>query len=143
MAQTQTAGGIEAFAEDFLPRWAEAWNSREPDQVLALMTDDIVYDDSAWNQTMSGHDDVRRFLEVCWSVAPDLTLEVDEGPFFLPDGSPTISFTWRGSATVVRDGEPRGRIELEGFELDEYRDGKVARLWICFDPAPMLRLLAD
>ena len=30
------------FVEDFMPRWLEAWNSRDADSVLALMAEDIV-----------------------------------------------------------------------------------------------------
>jgi ketosteroid isomerase-like protein len=32
-----------AFAEDFYPRWVDAWNSHHAERVLALMTEDIAY----------------------------------------------------------------------------------------------------
>jgi hypothetical protein len=51
------------FLTGFAERWEAAWNSHQPDRVLELMTDDIVYDDSAWPRTMRGHGDVREFLE--------------------------------------------------------------------------------
>jgi len=35
----------------------------KPERVLELMTDDIVYDDSGWPQTMRGHADVRELLD--------------------------------------------------------------------------------
>ena len=38
----------------------------EPERLLELMTDDIVYDDTAWPTTMRGHDDVRKFLAFAW-----------------------------------------------------------------------------
>jgi hypothetical protein len=34
-----------------MDRWIAAWNSYQPERVLELMTDDIVYDDSGWPQT--------------------------------------------------------------------------------------------
>ena len=49
MATTQatpeatTAG--ERFARDFADRWQKAWNSRDPRQVTALCTEDVVWDD--------------------------------------------------------------------------------------------------
>ena len=35
---------------------------------------------------------------------------------------------------------PTGRhVTFEGFDLHEYRDGRVRRLWICFDMAAIAR----
>ena len=65
-------------------RWEEAWNSHDPERLLALMTDDIVYEDSAWPTTMHGHADVRRFLDSVWTAMPDLRFEMVDGPFIRP-----------------------------------------------------------
>ena len=45
MPQTEApASGVDgAFAEDFYPRWVDAWNSHHAERVLALMTEDIAY----------------------------------------------------------------------------------------------------
>ena len=44
-----TPAGLEAvtteWAEDFFERYVSAWNSRQPEGLLELMTDDIVWDD--------------------------------------------------------------------------------------------------
>ena len=47
--QTETTQRQEldqAWVEEFLKRWEAAWNSHEPERLLELMTEDIVYDDS-------------------------------------------------------------------------------------------------
>jgi ketosteroid isomerase-like protein len=44
----------QAWIEGFAKRWEAAWNSHEHGRLLELMTDDIVYDDSAWPTTMRG-----------------------------------------------------------------------------------------
>ena len=68
---TATARGLDpAFAQDFAQKLIAAWNSHQPDQLLALMTDDVVYDDSSWPKQMHGHADVREFLESIWRAAP-------------------------------------------------------------------------
>ena len=59
------------------------------------MTEDIVYDDSAWTRTMRGHGDVREFLEFLWRALPDLEFQDLEGPF-------------------LSRGEPHGCVLLEG-----------------------------
>jgi steroid delta-isomerase-like uncharacterized protein len=126
------------FVTGFAERWEAAWNSHQPDRVLELMTEDVVYDDSAWPTTMRGHAQVREFLESAWRAMPDLEFRLVEGPF-LHSSEPVATFYWRGSGTFSGPLEPPGfaptgaRAEFEGFDLQEYRDGKVCRLRIVLD----------
>jgi steroid delta-isomerase-like uncharacterized protein len=128
----------QAWVEDFARRWAAAWNSHDPERVLELMTKDIVYDDSAWPETMRGHADVRRFLDWAWRAMPDLTFETVDGPYLVP-GQPKAAFYWKGTGTLTGPLDPPGlastgaRVEFEGADFHEYRDGRVARLRIVFD----------
>jgi steroid delta-isomerase-like uncharacterized protein len=135
-----------AFVEQFGEQWAEAWNSHQPERLLALMTDDIVYDDSAWPKTMHGHGDVREFLAHSWRAFPDLRFELTDGPFLHP-GAPRASYFWQGTCTHTGPIDPPGiapthrRVEFRGFDLHEYRDGRVSRLVILFDLADFMRQL--
>jgi steroid delta-isomerase-like uncharacterized protein len=128
----------ETWVADFLKRWAAAWNSHEPDRLLELMTDDIVYDDSAWPTTMRGHGDVRIFLDHAWEAFPDLQFEMTDGPYTV-SGQPRAAFYWKGRGTHSGTIDPPGfaptgrRIEFEGADFHEYRDGRVCRLRIVFD----------
>ena len=141
MAETsvQPATGIDLeFLAGFAERWASAWNSHQPDRVLELMTEDVVYDDDAWPTTMRGHAEVREFLESVWRAMPDLEFEMVEGPF-AREGEPVATFYWRGSGTFTGPLDPPGfaptgaRLEIDGFDLQEYRDGRVCRLRIVTD----------
>ena len=149
MAQKEAtlAGPVDqAFVEDFLERWLEAWNSQDAEKVLGLMADDIVYDDSAWPDTMRGHGDVRAFLEFTWRAFPDLRFEPTDGPFLDPN-EPKAATYWRGFATNSGPIDPPGlaatgkQIEFEGGDFHEYRDGKLVRLRIVFDMARAMRQL--
>jgi steroid delta-isomerase-like uncharacterized protein len=148
MAQTKTATeGVElAWAEEFAHTWAEAWNSHDPERLLALMTEDIVYDDSASEETMRGHGDVRAFLDMTWRAFPDLRFERIGAPLVSPT-EPRAAFWWRGTATNTGPVDPPGlaptgkRIEFEGADFHTYRDGKVAQLRIVFDMADLMRQL--
>src|SRR4051794_28798980 len=73
------------WIDEFAQQWLGAWNSHDPDRLLALMTEDIVYDDSAWPTTMRGHAQVREFLDHAWRGMPDMRFELREGPFIHPD----------------------------------------------------------
>src|SRR3954447_23828237 len=131
---------VEAFAQ----RWLEAWNSHEPHRLPGLMTDDIVYDDSAWPTPMRGHGDVREFLDHSWAALPDMRFDLIDGPYLMR-GEPKAAFYWRGTATHTGPLDPPGlaatgkRIEFEGVDTHEYHDGKVARLRIVFDLADVMR----
>jgi steroid delta-isomerase-like uncharacterized protein len=141
---TETGRLDEAWIEDFGQRYLDAWNSHDPDRVLATMNEDIVYDDSAWPTTMRGHGDVREFLEHTWRAMPDLEFEVLGGPF-LAISEPKATAYWRATATLAGPIDPPGfaptnqRVTLEGFDYHEYRDGKISRLVIVFDPLDMAR----
>src|SRR3712207_2394476 len=52
---TQAQELDQAWVADLVRRWADAWNSHEHARVLDLVTEDVVYDDSAWPATMRGH----------------------------------------------------------------------------------------
>ena len=148
MAQnTASARGIDpAWLDGFLERWEAAWDSHDPDRVLELMTDDIVYEDSGSPKTMRGHAEVREFLEYIWRGLPDSHFEAIEGPFLLP-GENKASFYWRGTATHTGPLDPPGlaatgkSVEFYGADFHEYRDGKVAHLRIVFDMADLMRQL--
>jgi steroid delta-isomerase-like uncharacterized protein len=127
-------GWVEAFTE----RWEAAWNSHHADRLLELMTADVIYDDSGWPTTMYGHGAVRAYLDFIWRAIPDLTFTVAEGPFADADGS-RAAFYWKGSGTFTGPLDPPGyaptgaRIAFDGFDLHEYRGGRVCRLRIVFD----------
>jgi steroid delta-isomerase-like uncharacterized protein len=141
MSETGTSQAQEldlAWVEDFAKRWEAAWNSHEHARLLDLMTDDIVYDDSVWPTTMRGHGDVHGFLDYVWRAFPDLRFEMVDGPYIVP-GQPKAAFYWKGSGTHTGSLDPPGfaptgnRIEFEGADFHEYREGRVCRLRIVFD----------
>jgi steroid delta-isomerase-like uncharacterized protein len=148
MAETAThAQDLDrSWVEDFVRRWEAAWNSHDPARLLELMTDDIVYDDSAWPTTMRGHGDVRTFLDSAWGAFPDLRFEWVDGPFIVP-GEPKAAFYWKGVGTHTGPLDPPGfaptgkRVEFEGADFHEYRDGRVSRLRIVFDMVDIGRQL--
>ena len=136
----------QAFVDDFARRWAQAWNSYDPERVLELMADDVSYDDSRSPETMHGHDQVRVFLEQNWRAFPDLRFEVTDGPFLDPR-EPKAALYWRCNGTHLGRMEPPGldatgrTIEIEIADFHEYREGKVARVRMLFDTTAVTRQL--
>jgi hypothetical protein len=74
------------------------------------------------------------------SPLPRLRLDGDAryAPYLVP-GEPKAAFYWKGSGTHTGPLDPPGfaptgkRLEFEGVDLHEYRDGRVSRLRIVFD----------
>jgi steroid delta-isomerase-like uncharacterized protein len=143
---TEAGAGTTDWVEEFVERWLTAFNSGQPERVLELITEDVVYDDSGWPETLRGHAEVREFLEFLWLAFPDLTVERVGDPLVASDGS-RAAFWWRARMTNSGPIDPPGipatrkRTEYEGADFHEYRDGKVARLRIVFDMADILRQL--
>jgi steroid delta-isomerase-like uncharacterized protein len=148
MAETTTAAEsvTREWVEEFVERWLAAFNSRQPERVLELMRDDVVYDDSGWPQTMRGHAQVREFLEFLWRAFPDFSVEAVGGPLVASDDA-RAAFWWRSRMTNTGPIDPPGipatgkLVEYEGADFHEYRDGKVARLRVLFDMADVSRQL--
>jgi steroid delta-isomerase-like uncharacterized protein len=145
-ATTQDQALDQAWLEDFIGRWQKAWNSHQPDRLLELMTEDIVYDDPSWPTTMRGHDDVRAFLDYAWRAFPDMRFEKLDGPY-VADGEASASFYWKGWGTHTGPLDPPGfaptgrKVEFEGADFHDYRDGRVCRLRIVFDMMEVARQL--
>jgi steroid delta-isomerase-like uncharacterized protein len=134
------------WVEKFVDRWIAAWTSHEVERVLDLVTDDIVYFEASWPETIRGKPQLREFLDWWWRGFPDISIERVGEPLLTADGS-RAAFWWRASMTNSGPIDPPGipatgkRVDYEGADFHEYRDGKVARLHITGDMADVLRQL--
>ena len=139
MASQAVVNVGERTLEQFISDYLDAWNSHDPERLLALMAPDIVYDDSGWPQTMRSHADVREFATHSWRAFPDLRFELLEGPYVL--GTEKAAFWWRGTGTLTGPLDPPGfapngrSFDIDGADFHEFRDGKIVRLRIVFDLA--------
>jgi steroid delta-isomerase-like uncharacterized protein len=125
-AGATTAG--ERFARDFADRWQKAWNTRDPDQVTALCTEDVVWDDPITDRAERGRAAVAEYLRNVWRAFPDLEFTWPEGPYASFQGI-KLALHWRLTGAMLGPMDPPGfaptgrRIDLEGVDLIELRDG--------------------
>lgn len=129
-------------------RWLEAWNTHDLNALTALVTDDIVWDDPAmFGETVHGQDEFRAFTETFFRAFPDVRFEV-VGHHYLATEGIAMAAPWRMTATFTGDlafwGKrfganppayaPTGRrVEIEGIDLYELRDGLLSRWTILYD----------
>jgi steroid delta-isomerase-like uncharacterized protein len=140
-AETLTSEWVKEFGD----RYFAAWNSRQPERLLELMTEDVVYEDPSWPETMRGHAAVREFLEFVWRAFPDMEFK-EEGPLIAVD-EPRAAWPVDGWATNTGPFDPPGmpptgkRWKGEGVDILDFRDGKIARLRIRYDRTESLKEL--
>ncbi len=131
----------EDFARDFADRWQVAWNSRRAEEVTALCTEDVVWDDPLTERPERGRAAVATYLESVWRTFPDLTFTWPEGPFCSYDGA-KLACHWRLTGTMLGRVDPgfapTGRsVAADGVDLLELRDGLVCNYVGFFDARGM------
>jgi ketosteroid isomerase-like protein len=128
----------EAFARDFLDRYLRAWNRREPAGLLALATEDVLWEDpTIAGGRAEGPEAVRSWLRSFWAAFPDVT-------FDYLDGTPETAALSLDRRTLIAPWRCRGRwlgpldppgfapngapFEQLGVDLYRFRDGALAHV---------------
>lgn len=128
----------EEFARNFADRWQKAWNSCDAAQVVALCTEDVVWDDPLTEKPERGRDAVAAYLRSVWLALPDLRFTWPEGPYASFDGV-KLALHWRVTGTMLGRMDPPGfaptgkAFQIEGVDLLELRDGLVCAYCGLFD----------
>jgi predicted ester cyclase len=87
---------------------------------------------------MRGPADVRDFTAAMWRAMPDMHFTEPMGLLGEPDGD-RAAVPWRMTATFTGPLDPPGfaptgdRVEVEGVDVFEVRDGRIARLATHYD----------
>lgn len=126
---------LARFSED----WLDAWNSHDTEQVLALMHEDVVWDDRTfWTHVIRGRDALREYVDKIWEVMPDVRFEEIER-FFAPDGQRgLVLFQQQGSAPPKLGVD--GGFDTHGCDIFlEFRDGLLSHYLASYDIAEMMR----
>lgn len=127
----------EEFSREFAERWQVAWNSRRPEEVTALCTEDVVWDDPVTEAPERGRAAVAEYLRSVWRTFPDLEFTWPEGPYCSFDRT-KLACHWHVTGTMLGPVDPgfapTGRpIEADGVDLLELRDGLVCNYVGFFD----------
>jgi len=127
-------------------RWMKGWNDKDADALVALIADDLHYTDPAWPEPITDAAGVRAFTSASWRAIPDVQFTEPMGLFVAPDGQSACA-PWHMSGTFTGPMDPPGlaptgdRIELDGVDVFELRDGKIGRLATYYDQMNLAREL--
>lgn len=147
VGKTEPIAVDESFLKDLLKRGVEAFNAHDAEGFVAVMTDDVVIDHSAWPTPLRGHAQVATFYaDYIWTAFPDARLELEDGPFLHPHAA-RFSVAWRASGTHEGPLDPPGlapsgrQFEIAVREVAAIRDERLCRLQIVLDMADLMRQL--
>jgi steroid delta-isomerase-like uncharacterized protein len=139
LAGVWVAPAARAGRGNVIDDWVAAWNSHDPDAVVAVFTPDAVYEDVALGQVNHGRDEIRAFAEYFFTASPDLHIELVEG--HLDDGRGTIQ--WVFSGTDVGIFGTGKRYSVRGVTVIDVHRGKITRNLDYYDFATILRELGQ
>jgi steroid delta-isomerase-like uncharacterized protein len=119
--------------------WASTWSSHDLDQVLALYTEDCVYEDVPFGAVNHGKEALRGFGQAFVSGFPDVAFEMTSG---------FVAGSWAGGEWIMTgthtgdlpDLPATGKqVSVRGSSILELRDGKISRCSDYWDMATFLR----
>ncbi len=116
-------------------KWIAAWNSHNPDKMLPLFTDDIVYEDVAFGEVSHGNAELRKFFLSEIEGVPDLELKLERAN--IHGGHGTIEWTFSGTDKgVYKTGK---KFSVRGVSVIDMRNGKISRNVDYYDVATIMR----
>ena len=108
--------------EAFVERFNTVWNGHDLDGILAMMTDDVIFEASfgkdPWGTRVVGKAAMREFLADMFARIPDIRW--DETRHFAHPACVVVEW--------LTTGTPRGgtRYEVEGCDILTLREGRIA-----------------
>lgn len=122
-----------------LDELADAWSAHDIPALLAIFTDDCLYEDMAMGVVNRGKAQLCHFAEEVFKTMPDFQLQFPKRFATDTDGASewVIKATWSGPFEGVDC--TGSNITFMGFSMYTFRDGKIASNRDCWDYTAMMR----
>ena len=136
-------GGAEL--QEFIDRYNDAWNAHDIDAIVAMHTDDSVFENHVTGDVNVGREQIGAAIRGIFSVFTDLSFEGRRQ--YIREDLVVQEWTARGTheGTMARGGievEPTGKqVEYKGMDVIPIVDGLVARKDVYSDSVTLLRQL--
>jgi steroid delta-isomerase-like uncharacterized protein len=131
--------------QEFIDSYNGAWNHHDVEAIVAMHTDDSVFENHTTGDVNEGREEIARAITGIFTVFPDLSFETRR-QYLRPD-LVVQEWTARGThlGAMRRSGlevAPTGRaVEYRGMDVIPIRDGLVARKDVYSDGVTLLRQL--
>jgi steroid delta-isomerase-like uncharacterized protein len=120
----------------------EAWASHDLDKMVAIYTEDCIYEDVALGRIMHGKKEIRAFLKEFITACPDDgSLEINS--CFASSNRMCMEFTMNGTIKGSFLGvQATGKaISIRGVHVCEFKGDKVSKVSDYWDTASLMRQL--
>jgi steroid delta-isomerase-like uncharacterized protein len=120
------------FLDDWSARYLAVWNAHDVEGIVAMCTEDVVWDDPGLPETYRKHDGVRRFIAATFRCFPDVEVEELE-PAYASPAEPKALAPYRFTGTMLGPWEPTDiaatgrRVSFEGVDQWEFRGERMCR----------------
>ena len=136
---------VGAELQEFIDRYNEAWNAHDVDAIVAMHTEDSVFENHVTGDVNVGREQIGNAIRGIFSVFPDLNFEGRRQ--YVRKDLVVQEWTARGThqGMMRRAGievAPTGRsVEYKGMDVIPIENGLVARKDVYSDSITLLRQL--
>jgi steroid delta-isomerase-like uncharacterized protein len=134
-----------AELQEFIDRYNAAWNAHDPEAIVAMHTEDSVFENHVTGDVNIGREQIGKAIRGIFSVFPDLSFEGRRQ--YIREDLVVQEWTARGTheGTMTRAGiqvPPTGRkVKYKGMDVIPIENGLVARKDVYSDSITLLRQL--
>ena len=131
--------------QQFIDRYNEAWNAHDVDAIVAMHTEESVFENHVTGDINVGREQIGAAIRGIFGVFPDLNFEGRRQ--YIRENLVVQEWTARGTqqGTMTRGGvevPPTGKsVEYKGMDVIPIEDGLVARKDVYSDSVTLLRQL--
>ena len=126
--------------ERVLDEWAAAWTTHDVERLVALFTEDGLYEDVALGSVSRGHAELRDFAAQTFAILPDFQLQVTSR--FVCGNRAAIEWVMSGTQAFAVPGFPaegKSFSSLRAVTIVEFRGARIHRNTDYWDGAAVLR----
>ena len=130
-----------ASTQRLVDEWAVRWSAHDADGLIALFTDDLIYEDKALGRVYNGPAELRAFVAETVAGFPDVTFEMR--CTFATETQGGAEWVMRGTHTGDLPGLPvtRRPFAIEGASILEFSGDRIRRCTDYWDQVAFLKQL--